>query len=262
MKPFCIIKTALLFTTLFIAAWVLNPALSEAREKQEITISLGGGWAPYLITDPSKSGFPGTGEGILMDIFKKISEKLGYTVKTASYPEKRDIAMLENGLIDFRFDGLEWVDNPDRYFWSDPILRVDDVLVSRKASPIRFNNLDELRNITVITHLGYTYPTLDPYFSSGRLTRSDTPSHCYMLKMLKGKRGDAAVMNKLVALWTLKRHRSLSGSDFTFSKPIDSSGLALMYTDTKWHGFIKDFNRELSRLKADGRATEILNHYK
>ena len=239
-----------------------RPAAGDEENRRTITISLGGGWPPYLIVDPEKNLPRENGSGILMDIFKKASQTLGYKVNTVCYPEKRDIKMLNKGLIDFRFDGRKWVDAPDRYFWSDPIIKASDVLVFRKGDPVLFDDLEDLAGKTIITHLGYTYPTLSTYFTSGRMTRSDTATHSSMLRMLKAKRGDAAIMNKQVALWVIKNSRFLSRSGFTFSTPVDSSRLALQYTSRKWHEFVKDFNRELSKMKTDGRINDILSDYR
>ena len=241
---------------------IFQPSAGNEESQKTITVSLGGGWPPYLIVDPEQNGPKGKRQGILMDIFRRIARTLRYEVKTVCYPEKRDHVMLDKGLIDFRFDGRKWVDNPDRYFWSESILRASNVLVFRKEDPLRFNHLEDLSGKTVITHLGYTYPTLNPYFSSGRIRRSDAASQQYMLRMLDAERGDAAIMNKRVALWVMKNSRSLSSSDFTFSSPVDSSRMALLYTRPEWHGFVKDFNRELSKMKIDGRINGILSDYR
>lgn len=80
--------------------------------------------------------------------------------------------------------------------------------------------------------------------------------------MLKAKRGDAAIMNKQVVLWVIKNSRFLSRSEFTFSTPVDSSPMALQYTSRKWHEFVKEFNRELSKMKTDGRINDILSDYR
>lgn len=254
---FVLIPAAVIIGTAF-----FQPSAGNEESQKTITVSLGGGWPPYLIADPEENGPQGKGQGILMDIFKEVSQTLGYRVKTVCYPEKRDIVMLDKGLIDFRFDGRNWVEKPDRYFWSDPIIEASDVLVFRKDDPVRFDDLEDLEGKTVITHLGYTYPTLQPYFASGRIKRSDTATHSYMLRMLDAERGDAAVMNKRVALWVMKNSRSLSPSGFTFSSPVDSSRLALLYTSPEWHEFVKDFNRELSKMKTDGRINGILSDYR
>jgi len=237
------------------------PAAGKKESPGTITVSLSGGWPPYLIVDADGKVGEKENKGILMDIFTEIARILEYRVNIVSYPEKRDMVMLDKGLIDFRFDGKKWVDNPDRYFWSDPILESSDVLVFRKDDPVRFKNLWDLAGTTLITHLGYNYPPLSPYFTSGRIKRSDAPNNQSMLRMLKGERGDAAVMNKRVALWVMKNSRFLSRSGFSFSSPVDSSPMALQYFSPEWHAFIRGFNRELAEMKADGRIKEILADY-
>jgi polar amino acid transport system substrate-binding protein len=251
-----------LLFAVFICTAFPSPAAGKKESPGTITVSLSGGWPPYLIVDADGKVMEKENKGILMDIFTEIVRTLEYRVNFVSYPEKRDMVMLDKGLIDFRFDGLKWVDSPDRYFWSDPIIKSSDVLVLRKNDPVRFKDIGALAEKRLITHIGYNYPTLEPYFTSGRIRRSDAPSHQSMLRMLKAERGDAAVMNKRVALWVMKNSRFLSQSEFSFSNPVDSSPMALQYTSRKWHGFIRNFNCELSKMKADGRVKEILAGYK
>lgn len=248
-------------TCVFVCIYLLACFTSTVFAKEdEIVLSIGGGWPPYLIVD--SSGGELKGSGILMDIFNEIVSSSPYKVTIVAYPEKRDIKLLDDGLIDFRFDGLNWVDQPERFYWSDPIIASEDVLVFQKDNPLHFEKLSELAGKKIITHSGYNYPTFEPFFKQSVIHRIDATSHLSMLKMLLASRGDAAIMNKAVALWVIKQNRNLDQRVFRFSKPVDASYIALLCLDKKWLPFIKYFNEKLSQLKSSGTISNILGKYK
>jgi ABC-type amino acid transport substrate-binding protein len=82
-----------------------------------------------------------------------------------------------------------------------------------------------------------------------------------MLKMLIASRGDAAIMNKTVAFWVIKKNEELDQQVFGFSKPVDASQIALLCLDKKWIPFIDYFNQELSILKSSGKIATIIEKY-
>jgi polar amino acid transport system substrate-binding protein len=242
---------------LFVFFWLFPPAI--LAKDVEIVVSMGGGWPPYLIVD--NSGGELKGSGILIDIFNEIVAQPPYRIEVVAYPEKRDIKLLDSGLIDFRFDGLSWVDHPERFYWTDPIIASEDVLVFLKHRKITFKGIPELKGKRIITHSGYTYPTFESFFKQSLITRIDAHNHLAMLKMLIASRGDAAVMNKKVALWVIKNNKNLNAKYFAFSKPVDSSQIAMLCLDKKWIPFIEYFNRKLSVLKSSGKISRIVDRY-
>jgi polar amino acid transport system substrate-binding protein len=246
----------IIFLLIFFIAYL--PSAIFAKDI-EIVVSMGGGWPPYLIVD--NSGGELKGSGILFDIFNEIVLRTSYKAKVVAYPEKRDIKLLEDGLIDFRFDGLSWVDNPERFYWTDPIIASEDVLVSLKQRDFKYEGIPKLEGKTIVTHLGYTYPTFESFFKQSRISRLDAQSHLAMLKMLIAARGDAAIMNKNVALWVIKENEELEVKDFRFSKPVDASQIAMLCRDKKWLPFIESFNRELSIFKSSGKIPAIIDKY-
>ncbi len=233
------------------------PAIAE--EHKEIIFSMGGGWPPYLIVDSASGQL--IGRGILMEIINEIVGQSKYTLKIVAYPEKRDVSLLDKGLIDFRIDGKKWVDHPDSYYWSDTIIESEDVLIFRSDRQIHFEQLHDLVSLKIITHLVYTYPTLDHFFRQALFFRLDAPNHLSMLNKLKHARGDAVIMNKNVALWIIRENKQFSITEFSFSNPVDATGVALLFKDKKWLPFIQFFNRRLAEIKLSGALSKILKKY-
>ena len=201
------------------------------------------GYPPFLIQGPD-----GSTSGIMLDVLSRLSSHQGYTIRQEYYPEIREGTMVEQGKIDARAKAREWVKDPDRFTWSDPITECTDVLVFLKTKPLIFRDLDDLTDKKIIAHLGYTYPVLDPLFSSNKIRRFDEYNETAMLDSLLKAEHDAAVMNKQVALWLIKNNKKYQGK-FRFSeKIIDTVGYRIMFTNKKnWGGFADRFNKDLAK---------------
>jgi len=251
-----VIRRNSILILVFLLAYASSPSFAN---DVEIILSMGGGWPPYLIVE--NTGGELKGSGILIDIFNEITAQSPYRAKVMTYPEKRDIMLLDRGFIDFRFDGQRWVDHPERFYWTDPIIASEDVMVFLKNENVRYDTITDLKGKTIITHLGYLYPTLESFFKQSLIRRIDAPNHLSMLKMLIGYRADAAIMNKTVALWVIKNNEDLDLKVFGFSKPVDASQIALLCLDKKWIPFIEYFNRELSKLKSSGKIITFIEKY-
>ncbi|MCB2145381.1 MAG: transporter substrate-binding domain-containing protein [Deltaproteobacteria bacterium] len=231
---------------------------ADAAEK---TIRLGvppHGWPPYIIVHQDRIS------GIAVDIVRDIGTRRGFVINIHHYPEKRAHKMVEQGKIDAWPDAKEWSATPERFLWTDPIVESEDRLIYRKNTPVVFNRIEDLFGKTIGTHLGYYYPRLERHFENGNIVRADTHGEPAMLKMLFLGRTDAAVINKLVALWVIKSDRQMQGADFTFSEQIvDRAGYRIMFTRRHdWAPFINDFNTDLKAMKQDGRIDQMLSRYR
>lgn len=216
------------------------------------------GWPPYLIVEQDHIS------GIAVDIIRQIGARQGNLIKFGYYPKKRAHRMVEKGEIDAWFDAKEWSASPQRYLWTDPMVDSEDRLMCRKDSPLGYNQVDDLFGKTIGTHLGYYYPRLESHFENGSIVRADTQGETAMLKMLFFGRTDAAVINKLVALWVIKNDQRLQPADFTFCEQVlDRAGYRIMFTRKPvWSAFIYSFNTELAAMKNDGRIDQIISRYR
>lgn len=234
---------------------------APAHENDDNVITMGypeKGWPPYLLP---AGGFR---EGIITDLLRTALHGLGYHLRIVHYPENRKQRLLESGVIDFWPKAMEWMDSPEQYAWTPPILAVEDVLVFRTDSKHYAESLNTLEEVRLSTILGYSYPALDAAFSSGKLIRVDAPSAESQLEMLLRRRADAAVMNRWVALWTMATTPRFSGQNFLLApKAVDNVWYRLMFSRSHGHEtVVKHLATELDAMRNDGRYTQVLNRYR
>ena len=222
------------------------------------TITIGyteNGWIPYSSDNGEK--------GIMVDVIKIISNKLGYKVIVKMLPPKRLTKELETKYIEARTKAKEWIDNPEDYYWTDPIDVTRDVLILKKGKLLEvksFKDIQKLKSIGVMH--GFSYPKLEKYFKSGIIKREDLKSTLSLLKFLKLERSDAIVTNKYVALWMIKNSPEFSIDMFRFGVSIDEVGYRVQFSKNEdWRPFIREFNKELKLMKEDGRYQKILDTY-
>jgi len=242
-----------LFCLLFVTA---NTAFANPENKEIILSFSKKGWPPFLINSNKKNG-------ILLDILNQISDKHGYKVIVKHYPGKRGTMYLKIGQVDARPKAKEWVANPDNYIWTDPVIYSEDVLVMHKDSKLKFRDPKDLIGKIVVTIFGYKYPSLEKFFNENKIRKRSVLNELKMLEIVKIKYADAAIMNKLVALWLIKQDPTYKLSDFKFSeKPLSKAGYRIMFTKKyKWQPFVDIFNDELAKMKERGMLADIIKKY-
>lgn len=141
-------------------------------------------------------------EGILFDLTQALAREVGVRPQYHVMARLRLQEAMQNGDIDVRcYVSPQWLsDRPGDYLWSVPLIEQRDLLVGRAgdsgpASP------DDLSPQAIGTVLGYTYPTLEPLFSSGRLQREDSRNQLLALQKLQAGRYRHAVSNQLSLQW-------------------------------------------------------------
>lgn len=261
MHP-CIPSSKRLCLALSLLLLCFLAASPRARASEE-TILLGGpheGWPPFFI--PAPNGQPAT--GIMPDVLRAVAGRVDIKVVEAYYPDKRGMLYLTDGSLDAWPKSEKWVDDPQRYLWTDPVVVSTDVIVSRKRSPLPYHSPQDLvgRDIGVI--LGYSYPTLEPLFKRGLITPFRAPATKHMLRMLDRGHVDGAVCNRFVAQWILREDEGLAHEDFLFSEtPVDSAPYRFAFTRARdWTEFVERFNSELKAMREDGRLEAILDQYR
>lgn len=217
------------------------------------------GWPPYHLPQ----GHP-EGNGIMPDIFIEAATSLGCEVRRSFMPEKRVFIEIERAEVDVFTKARDWIDEPDAYLWSIPVLYCTDRLLFRKDKVFPFRCLDDLKGKRLGTIHSYGYPALEPLFRSKAAVREDAMDVEGMLRMLKKGNTDAAVITRVVALWTFSRHRDLDAESFRFSDlQIGTGGYRFMFgMHRAWGRFIREFDDELIRMREDGRLDAILKKYR
>lgn len=213
------------------------------------------GYPPYLINENGKQS------GIMWDVVTVIAERLDYRVIPEKIPRKRVDQMLVEGYIDGTTRAKEWTDNPDEFAFTDPVVDIEEVLFVPDDSDLEFEVPEDLFSLTLVTHLGYHYPALEPHFKSGNIMRFDVARDKDMFNyVLHGNDMDAAVADRLVGRWILL-NEGLQNKFRSTSTELSEYGFRLMLRKD-WAGFAESFNRELEAMRESGQLDEILSNYR
>lgn len=231
-------------------SWFLLFSAASYSDNKILTIGIPiDGYAPYVIIVNGKVF------GILIEPLQLAAENIGVKLVYKFLPEKRSLEMLKQNLIDGRMESSLWVENPEDYLWTEPVTLLEDVFVFHKASNSLFETDESIIGGEIVTHLGYSYPSLQPLFTKGVIYRNDFSSELEMLNsIIKPIDGvnRAAVMNKEVALWLINRNPKLQNR-FLFSKRlVDAAPLQFQFNkNTTLEQTINQLNTELKKLKDD-----------
>ncbi len=213
------------------------------------------GYPPYLILEENQPS------GIMWDVVARISERLGFRVEAMRVPRKRVDQMLLDGFIDGTPRAIEWTDAPDRFLFTDAVVPIEEVFFIPRTSDLDYQKPEDLFSRTVVTHLGYHYPLLQDYFEEGSIQRFDVSRDRDMFTfVLHGKRFDAAVADRLVGQWILRKE-GLQEHFRTSGKSISQYPFRIMLRK-EWQGFGKAFNKELERMRENGELDAILANYR
>ncbi|WP_430461030.1 hypothetical protein ACQUQU_17655 [Thalassolituus sp. LLYu03] len=166
------IKTALL-------PLLLTAVAASAGERLTIAVPEDT-YPPYVIHDNDGEA----ARGRLIDPLRRALDELDIELVLEELPILRSRPMLEAGQLDGRMESSYWAPDAGRYLWLDVGVWLEDVLLYRNDLTYEPLSLAALKGSEVIAHLGYRYPTLDPLFSSGFLTRIDRIDEASMIDSL------------------------------------------------------------------------------
>ncbi|WP_404363342.1 substrate-binding periplasmic protein [Marinobacter sp.] len=235
-----------------------GPELADLAETSKIfrlNVSPNG-YPPYIV--PSDSG---NYSGIVWDTVSEIGERLGYQVVPHRIPRKRVDQMLLDGYIDGTPRAIEWTAEPEKFLFTQPITRIREVLFTTTESDVEFEDPGNLEGVTVVTHLGYHYPALEPLFETGKATRFDVTKDQDLLRfLLDGSQFDVAVADESVGRW-IAQENGWTDRIRASESAISDYGYRLMLREN-WSGFADAFNRELNRMKSSGELDRIHSRYR
>ena len=140
--------------------------------------------------------------GIMFDLAQALQKPLGMPVSIVVLPRKRiDRASLA-GDIDLRcYLTPKWTDSPDQFVWTGRLFEMSEVLFGTNTTESVKNLSEVTAGATVSTVLGYVYPVLDPFFSSGILIREDTVDQEKVMRKLSVGRTRYGVSDTLALRW-------------------------------------------------------------
>lgn len=231
--------------------------MSQIREPGVLRLNVGpNGYPPYMIIGPE-----GQYSGIVWDVVTRIAGRLDYRVVPHKIPRKRVDTMILDGYIDATPRAREWTQKPERFLFTQPITHIREVFFTTRDSAIVYNEPSDIKGETVVTHLGYRYPELEPLFKSGKAERFDVTKDRDMFRfLLDAEHFEVAVADEAVGRWIIRKNGwqdQIKVSDGAIS----NFGYRLMLSKD-WQTFVTDFDQELARMKDSGELSDILGQYR
>jgi polar amino acid transport system substrate-binding protein len=178
--------------------------LSPGPERAALRFSISSAWSmPFSQPDHQGS----TGNGIVFELATAIAQSLQRRPAFVILPRNRIDEAVHSGAIDVRcYTSPAWVKAPERYLWSSLLLEIPDVVFGHADSPPPASVERIPDGSTIGTVLGYTYPALEPAFSSRRLVRQDANDQERVFLKVANRRNDYAVSNSFTLDWLLRTH--------------------------------------------------------
>ncbi len=162
------------------------------------------GSAPYLYFDPESRQY----KGVVVDFFASFAAQEQLTLNYQDSSRARNELLVQQGKSDMFLSAPAWLDNPDSFIYSDPLM----LHASFMYAVTPFDSLftpEKHPDATVCTRRGFIYPVLQRYFSmeQGGLERINSISQTTMAMMLAKKRCQYAIMSEQNALSVLTHSR-------------------------------------------------------
>ncbi|WP_338666672.1 substrate-binding periplasmic protein [Pseudodesulfovibrio methanolicus] len=244
---------AVLLLLVLAGAFLMRPALAG----DSVTFALfTRGWPPLeMVVD-------GEPRGAALDIFR-VSMPEDAETFVLMLPASRSVLRTPGDRVYTRLECREWMGNADLYLWSDPVLRLRTVLLSRRNRPVEYRGESSLHNLTIGCIKSYNYPDVEPLFESGKAYRYDVNSDVVLLRMLKAGRVDVALFDEFTVRWVLRSSPELSVEDFYVSKrELGSSELRFAFNrHPGWASRLPEINERIRINRAAGVYREIMAHY-
>lgn len=256
-KKFSFRILVVLTLTLITTGLVQAEETVTLREAGVLRLNVGpNGYPPYLIIAPD-----GKYSGIVWDVVTQIAGRLDYQVAPHQIPRKRVNQMILDGYIDATPRAREWTEEPERFLFTQPITEIREVFFTTRDNAFEYWEPSDIEGETVVTHLGYRYPELEPLFEAGKAKRFDVAKDRDMFRfLLDAEHFEVAVADEAVGRWIIRNNgwqNELKVSDGAIS----NFGYRLMLAPG-WQSFVEDFDRELVKMKATGELSAILNQYR
>lgn len=211
-------------------------------------------WPPYSFYNDQNN------KGIMVEVLESLIADEDLELKISFLPEIRSNRELELCTVDVKPKAMEWVDSPNKYLWTDPVVISQDVIITRKIS--HYERLEDLQGKVLGTVRGYNYPKLESDFERGKIKRADASSTLKMLEMLAKGHTDAAITNKHVFQWYLRKNALLEKELMPTNIVIDQAPYRFQFCPSpRWRELLTRLNKKLSKMKQSGSLDKILQHY-
>lgn len=163
---------------------------------------------PYGSSIKDGVSLPGISTELAQLIAVKLDNAKNVTAQIVLLSRKRLELELAAGTVDLVCrTKREWLHSPDNFDWSGPLFEKQDLIVGLADAPI-INSLQDLKGKTLGTITGYFYSKLEADFASHAITRDDGPSEDGLLRKLRNKRSQYAIIDANIYAYYVKQTNS------------------------------------------------------
>ncbi|WP_148278930.1 substrate-binding periplasmic protein [Bdellovibrio bacteriovorus] len=238
--------------SLLLIFFVLTISLcAQAEDKMIIRASIPAGLAPPLLIEKGDKK-----EGLIVDYTNALAEILGRKAQFSVVTRYRLLGYLLKGQMDILcYTSPLWDSSQDKMDFSKTLFIKREIVIGQAPMP---KTVEGLKGKTLGTMLQYVYPTLDPYFSTGKINREDNVSEEANLKKLLHGRIQYVVTDQIfLDYFRLKNPDITKNRQTIFLKdyPIICSTSRLGRV-TK-----KDLDNAITKLKSSGKLELLFKKY-
>lgn len=242
------------FTYSLLLALILLSPISTKAEEFNIAVAK---MPPYVLEENGQI------KGILVDITKKLFERIGHEVHFQFFPWPRAIQNLKNG----RVHGIiPFFKTKERETYStfveDGLVKMNLVFFRAKGSEIKINQLEDAEPYRIVkvdkASLGHKF---HEYQTTNKLKVQLVPNTTLGVRVLASGRVDLMASVETIARYAAK-HQKLADQIEVAGKPFKTmtAYLALSSVPTMRH-LVSKLEYELATMKADGTIDQIYSRY-
>ncbi|KAB1441896.1 substrate-binding periplasmic protein [Pseudodesulfovibrio senegalensis] len=250
-------RYAVKIQNLIVVLFLLTVPPASACAGEAIVFALfARGWEPFEMIE---DGVPA---GAAPDILAAILPQ-DFTMEIKPDPAPRKALYATEGVMHTRLEAAEWLSPDNDFLLSVPVLPIRTVLYSPVEAPVEYDGPETAAGKTIGCIKGYKYPALEPLFATGKATRYDVNSVHILLRMVKNRRIDAAMLDDINAKWTIRSTEEFEHHDFhVAAQPVSKVDLRFVFNNIPgWEEKIERINKRIEACRKDGTIRAILSNY-
>ena len=197
-------------------------------------------------------------KGILVSIVKKVFKKAEIPLELNFMPFKRAYELTKSGRIDGLFNFYKTENRLQHFDYSKPIINNPLVFFVRKDADIQFNKLEDLKGLKIGVMRGYTYGKA--FDTSSLFSKDASNSHESNLKKVLYGRIDAYPCDKLVGIYTARKHKIMSELKI-LTEPLKVMKGHIGFTKGKHKDVIEKIDKVITQMLQNGKIDEAIDQY-
>ena len=212
-------------------------------------------WAPHYGQELKNGGYT-------TEIISEAMKRVGYKVEIKWLPWNRAVNLATKGV----YDGLGacyYNENRAKNFaFTDMISDTQTVFFKLKTKNIKYSSLKDLKPYKIGTAKGYGYPK--KFTDASYLNTIDAPKLEFNIKKLIHNRIDLVIGSRKVTQHLLNTKYPKNKEQIEILEPaVDEMPLYVAFSKNKlgYKQKVKDFNKGLALIKADGTFDTILTKH-